>query len=57
MGERDDFKLIYQELKGFYDNSGDLASALLPFVEHTKDFRLAATMLHTQVQLFQNLRD
>lgn len=57
MGELDDFKMIYQDLKLFYANSGDLASAILPFIDSTHDFKLAATMLHTQIQLFQNLRE
>jgi hypothetical protein len=55
MREREDFNEIYQELKQFYDNSGDLASAILPFVTHTNDFKLAATMLHSQIKIFHNL--
>ena len=57
MGELDDFKIIYRDLRRFYANSGDLASAILPFLDRTDDFKLAATMLHTQIQLFQNMRD
>ncbi|MFT4925493.1 MAG: hypothetical protein ACI8WB_001586 [Phenylobacterium sp.] len=56
MGELEDFKIIYSDLRRFYANSGDLASAILPFIDHTNDFKLAATMLHTQIQLFQNIR-
>ncbi len=56
MTDRDDFQEIYNDLKRFYSNSGDLASAILPFVSHTSDFKLAATMLHTHIQTFHNLR-
>jgi len=55
MPNKQDFSEIYQELRSFYVNSGDLASALLPFVAQTNDFQLAATMLHTQIQTFDNL--
>lgn len=55
MKEKEDFQKIYQELKHFYDNSGDLASAILPFVAHTNDFKLAATMLHSQIETFHHL--
>lgn len=55
MTEKDDFQQIYQELKSFYQNSGDLASALLPFIAHTNDLRLAATMLHTHIETFHGL--
>lgn len=50
MTAEQDFKMLYQELKGFYPDSGALVSALLPFVAQTSDFQLAATMLHTQIQ-------
>lgn len=50
MTAEQDFKMLYQELKGFYPDSGALVSALLPFVAETRDFQLAATMLHTHVQ-------
>jgi hypothetical protein len=56
MTDRDDFQEIYKDLKRFYSNSGDLASAILPFVSHTNDFKLAATMLHTHIQTFEDLR-
>ncbi|MFT5162050.1 MAG: hypothetical protein ACI9FJ_000618 [Alteromonadaceae bacterium] len=56
MGEKEDFKAIYRDLRYFYANSGDLASAILPFIDHTRDFELAATMLHSQIQLFKTLR-
>lgn len=55
MANKEDFSEIYQELKSFYVNSGDLASALLPFVAQTNDFQLAATMLHTQIQTIGNM--
>lgn len=51
MSQSDDFKVIYQELKDIYCNSGDLASALLPFICHTGDFKLAAAMLHSHIAL------
>lgn len=54
--EREEFQQIYQDLKLFYNNSGDLASALLPFIAHTGDIKLAVTMLHTQIQTFDDLR-
>ena len=50
MTAEQDFKALYQELKAFYADSGALASALLPFMSQTRDFQLAATMLHTQMQ-------
>lgn len=56
MREQEEFAQIYQELKAFYDNSGDLASALLPFIDKAKDFKVAAQMLHTQLQVFHNIR-
>lgn len=52
MTDKDDFQHIYQELKSYYNNSGELASALLPFVAQTNDFKLAATMLHTHIETF-----
>jgi hypothetical protein len=51
-----EFNEIYQELKGFFADSGDLASAILPFVAQTNDFQLAAAMLHSQIETFGDLR-
>ena len=55
MNECKEFQQIYQDLKSFYSNSGDLASALLPFMALTDDYRLAATMLHSQIETFQHV--
>lgn len=55
MPPKQEFNEIYQDLRRFYANSGDLASAILPFVAHTNDFQLAATMLHTQIQTYDNI--
>lgn len=55
MTNKQEFNEIYQELRGFYADSGDLVSALLPFVSQTNDFQLAATMLHTHIQTCDNL--
>ncbi len=52
MTQRDEFQKIYQQLKHFYNDSGELTSALLPFVAHTNDYQLAATMLHTHIETF-----
>ena len=56
MGKQEDFQQIYQDLRDVYDDSGELASAILPFVSLTNDFQLAATMLHTQLQTMHGLR-
>ena len=55
MTDKQEFNEMYQELRGFFTDSGDLVSALLPFVSQTDDFQLAATMLHTQMQTIDNL--
>jgi hypothetical protein len=56
MKEQEEFSRIYRELKAFFVNSGDLASAILPFVAHTNDFQLAVAMLHSQIETFHDLR-
>ena len=46
----------YQQLKHMYADSGDLASALLPFLAETNDIQLAATMLHSQIEDIDGVR-
>jgi hypothetical protein len=55
MSKCEDFSVIYHDLRCFYGNSGDLASAMLPFICQTSDFQLAAAMLHSHLQLFESL--